>query len=77
MEFEEPRAAACEVELLAHAHQTPSTAFVVGHFRPGAQGPRTERSAYQALLARDRRRQAISGGSGFTSERLCDDYAAG
>jgi len=25
MEFEEPRAAACEVELLAHAHQTPST----------------------------------------------------
>src|SRR5262249_52692837 len=24
MEFEEPRAAACEVELLAHAHQTPA-----------------------------------------------------
>ena len=23
MEFEEPRAAACEVELLAHAHQMP------------------------------------------------------
>ena len=34
MEFEEPRAAACEVELLAHAHQTPSTTFVVSHFRP-------------------------------------------
>ena len=34
MEFEEPRAAACEVELLAHAHQTLSTTFVVGHFRP-------------------------------------------
>ena len=33
MEFEEPRAAACEVELLAHAHQTPSTTFVVGHFQ--------------------------------------------
>src|SRR5215831_19114538 len=34
MEFEEPRAAACEVELLAHAHQTPSTTFVVGQGRP-------------------------------------------
>src|SRR5215469_8145176 len=33
MEFEEPRAAACEVEFLAHAHQTPSTTFVVGHQR--------------------------------------------
>jgi hypothetical protein len=38
MEFEEPRAAACEVELLAHAHQTPSTTFVVGHFRPIQRG---------------------------------------
>ena len=34
MEFEQPHAAACEVELLAHAHQTPGTTFVVGHFRP-------------------------------------------
>ena len=38
MEFEEPRAAACEVELLAHAHQTPSTTFVVGYFRPIQRG---------------------------------------
>ena len=38
MEFEEPRAAACEVEFLAHAHQTPSTTFVVGHFRPIQRG---------------------------------------
>src|SRR5215471_19091083 len=27
MRSEEPRAAACEVELLAHAHQTPSAMF--------------------------------------------------
>jgi hypothetical protein len=38
MEFEIPRAAACEVALLAHAHQTPSTTFVVGHFRPIQRG---------------------------------------
>jgi hypothetical protein len=31
MEFEEPRAGACEVELLAHAYQTPSKTLVVGH----------------------------------------------
>ena len=36
MEFEEPRAAACEVELLAHAHQTPRTTFVVGQEEPKA-----------------------------------------
>ena len=40
MEFEEPRAAACEVELLAHAHQTPSTTFVVGQEEPKADPAR-------------------------------------
>src|SRR5215472_14261517 len=43
MEFEEPRAAACEVEFLAHAHQTPSTTFV--------------RSASRARSARHRGRR--------------------
>ena len=38
MEFEEPRPAACEVEFLAHAHQSSSTTFVVGHFRPIQRG---------------------------------------
>jgi hypothetical protein len=36
MEFEEPPAAACEVELLAHARQTPSTTFLVGQIETPA-----------------------------------------